>query len=139
MEWKGNKIEEGFIERLKQLHWKRQRVANEIRNLVSEFRRRRPDFRQGSLYLSIQEHRPPCPSCPHGPYWYQAMFTRHRKWIGRYVGRRLNKTFIYKTWNYREVNFLLEFDQKAHELREKKRAVSRVPLSLKGIFKKAGL
>lgn len=137
MEWKGKKIEEGIVVRVEQLEWRRKKVANEIRNLVLEFRRKRPQFRQGSLYLAIREHRPLCPSCPHGPYWYQAMFTRHRKWIGRYVGRRLNKTFIYKTWNYREVNLLLQFDRRAYDLRERKRAVSKIFSSLRRRFKMA--
>lgn len=137
MEWKGKKIEEGILNRVEQLDLRRKKIANEIRNLVLEFRRKRPGFRQGSLYLAIREHRPSCPSCPHGPYWYQATFTRHRKWIGRYVGRRLNKTFIYKTWNYREVNLLLQFDRRAYDLRERKRAVSKIFSSLRRIFKMA--
>lgn len=139
MEWKGKKIDESFLTRVEQLQRRRKNIANEIRNMALEFKRRSPQFRQGTLYLAIREHRPACPSCPHGPYWYQATFTRQRKWIGRYIGRRLTKTLIYKTWNYRRLNLLLQFDRKAHELRERKRVVSKAFLSLQKILKSADL
>jgi len=137
MEWKGKKIEEGFTSRIKQLLSERNRIGFEIRNLVADFRKRSPNFQQGSLYLGIREHRPACPSCPHGPYWYQATFTRERKWIGRYVGRRLTKSLIYKMWNYRRLTLLLQFDQRAHEIRERKRVVSKSFSSLQRILKNA--
>lgn len=30
-----------------------------------------------------------CTKCPHGPYWYQLMRTRHGKKITRYIGKEL--------------------------------------------------
>jgi hypothetical protein len=126
-----------LADRVKRLEERRDQVVQEIENLVAEFRRKRPGFHDGSLYLGVKKHRPDCSSCPHGPYWYQATFTRHRKWIGRYVGRRLNKKIIYRHWNYRDVDLLMVFDQRARQVRARKLTLLGTIASIRRLLDKA--
>src|SRR5581483_12097148 len=128
-------MEMNLTDQIAQIEAKRERVIREMENLVAEFRRRAPAFQNGSLYLKVKKHHPRCRSCPHGPYWHQACFTRQRKWIGRYIGKQLTKTRIYQLWNYRNVALLMEFDERAKLVRERKRKILKMLATMRRLLR----
>lgn len=129
-------VEINLTVQVRQIEAERVKVIREMEALVTDFRRRAPAFQNGSLYLKIKKHHPRCRSCPHGPYWHQACFTRQRKWIGRYIGKQLTKSRIYQLWNYRNVRLLMEFDQRAKTVRERKRELLKMLATMRRLLRR---
>ncbi len=112
-----------FDSDLARLETRRAVIVDEIEKLVEFARRALPRKRCGNLYLTARRHKPACPSCPHGPYWYSAWMGPDRRWRGTYLGLRLSKGWV-RQFDQRENFRVLEaLDRRASELREDKKAV----------------
>lgn len=64
-----------------------------------------------------------CPYCPHGPYWYRAVFNPvSRKFIFRYIGVKLKKSMLRKheLQNWNRYNF---YNEESKRLRNKKKFI----------------
>lgn len=80
-----------IIQRIREsLHMRAVRIIQDFKN---EFGK---DMKRNKLILKLVTcGKKGCNSCPHGPYWYRAVYNpKTNKWIFRYVKSELNKGLL---------------------------------------------
>ncbi len=72
----------------------KEKILRNLEALVENFN---PEVLKGhSLVLRFKECYPRCKACPHGPYWYRAIFSsKKNRWTFRYIGKTVNKGQLY--------------------------------------------
>lgn len=103
------------------------KINKEITALVEYFAKEFGDeLYSNKLVLKLHKcGKKDCKYCPHGPYWYRAVFnSKTRKWLFRYVNADLTKGMLtgkeIEKWD--RYNF---FNKEANRIRDERRKTLR--------------
>lgn len=114
------------MNKLKELNLKELgKIKNEVIQLCNMYRAEFGDnLYSGKLILRPIKCKPKeCKYCPHGPYWFRAIFNKNKKkFIFIYVGAKLKKSALKKN-ELNNWNRYVFYDKEIKRLKDKKKAI----------------
>jgi len=102
-----------------------QKIKNQIVQLCSMYRSEfGDDLYSGKLILRPVKCSPEeCKYCPHGPYWYRAVFNKKkRKFIFVYVGAKLKKSMLRKSELFKWERYKF-YEKEVKRIKEEKKFI----------------
>ena len=102
-------------------------IQDRIKSLVEYFKTETgSELRRNKLVLRmVRCGKKGCIFCPHGPYWYRAVFnTKTKRWMFRYIGSAIKKADVkggeIKLWGRYKF-----YDLESKKLREEKAVIGK--------------